>query len=122
MFQTLEAAAVECGIEFLAACERGGVDRRLAVESLSNAFGRIAGSKTQQLLDRDSEPRFTLNALLKDLFLARDAAQLVQTTMPILECVLPRIQAAASSGLGERDYIAIALQPHSETGAQRVPA
>jgi len=99
--------------ELIADCERGGVDRRLAVESLTSAFGRIAGSKTEQLLDRDSEPRFSLNALLKDLLLARDAAQSVQVVMPILECVLPRIQAAAASGLGERDYIALALQPES---------
>jgi hypothetical protein len=30
--------------------------------------------------------------------------------MPILGCVIPRIQAAESSGLGDRDYIALALE------------
>jgi hypothetical protein len=35
----------------------------------------------------------------------------VQVSMPILGCVLPRIAAAASSGLGDRDYIAVALEP-----------
>jgi len=81
------------------------------VESLTGAFGRIASSKTQQLLERDSDPRFSLNALLKDVLLAREAAQSVQVPMPILGCVLPRIQAAASRGLGDRDYIAVALEP-----------
>jgi 3-hydroxyisobutyrate dehydrogenase-like beta-hydroxyacid dehydrogenase len=95
--------------ELLALCERGGVDRRLAVESISGAFGRIANSKVQQLLDRDSEPRFSLDALLKDLLLARQAAAAVNVPVPILECVLPRIQSAAQSGLGSRDYIAVAL-------------
>lgn len=107
---TIIGVVAETLSELIADCERGGVDRRLAVESLTNAFGRIAGSKVKQLLDRDSEPRFSLNALLKDLLLARDAAQSAQVAIPILECVLPRIQAAASSGLGERDYIALALQ------------
>jgi 3-hydroxyisobutyrate dehydrogenase len=95
--------------ELLAVCERAGVDRRLAVESITNAFGRVASSKTQQLLDRDAEPRFSLDALLKDLLLAREAAQSVQVPTPILECALPRIQAAASNGLGDRDYIVVAL-------------
>lgn len=62
--------------ELLQLCDEGGVDHRLAVESLTGAFGRIASSKTQQLLDRDTEPRFALNALLKDLLLAREAAKL----------------------------------------------
>jgi 3-hydroxyisobutyrate dehydrogenase-like beta-hydroxyacid dehydrogenase len=97
--------------ELLALCERARVDRRLAVESITSAFGRIASSKTQQLLDRDFTPRFSLNALLKDLLLAREAAQSVHVPLPILNGVLPRIQAAASSGLGERDYIVVALEP-----------
>jgi 3-hydroxyisobutyrate dehydrogenase-like beta-hydroxyacid dehydrogenase len=96
--------------ELLAFCEHGGVDRRLTVESLTGAFGRIARSKTQQLLDRDSAPRFSLNALIKDLLLAREAALSVNVPVPILGCVLPRMQAAASSGLGDRDYIAVALE------------
>jgi len=96
--------------ELLAFCERGEVDRRLAVESLTGAFGRIASSKTQQLLQRDSDPRFSLNALLKDVLLAREAAQSAHVPMPIFGCVLPRIQDAASRGLGDRDYIAVALE------------
>lgn len=96
--------------ELLVFCEHGGVDRRLAVDSLTGAFGRIASSKTQQLLDRDSEARFSLNALIKDLLLARGAAQSVNVSMPILDCLLPGMQAAASGGLGDRDYIALAIE------------
>ncbi|HTU69820.1 MAG TPA: NAD(P)-dependent oxidoreductase [Candidatus Baltobacteraceae bacterium] len=97
--------------ELLAFCDRGGVERTLAVESLTGAFGRIAGSKRQQLLDRDSEPRFALDALLKDLRLAREAAASLQVAMPTLDCVLPDFERASQSGLGSRDYIAIALEP-----------
>jgi len=97
--------------EVLAVCERAGVDRRLAIESITSAFGRIASSKTQQLLDRDSEPRFSLNALLKDLLLAREAAESVKVPTPILRSVLPAIESAARGGLGDRDYIAVVLEP-----------
>jgi 3-hydroxyisobutyrate dehydrogenase len=96
--------------ELLPMCERGGVDRALAIQSIGGAFGRVANSKIQQLLDRDSEPRFSLDALLKDLLLAREAAASVHAPVPVLDCVLPTIQRAADTGLGNRDYIAVALQ------------
>jgi 3-hydroxyisobutyrate dehydrogenase-like beta-hydroxyacid dehydrogenase len=95
--------------ELLETCARAGVDRTLAIQSLSGAFGRVANSKTQQLLDRDSEPRFSLAALLKDLLLARDATRAVNVATPLLDCALPQVQRAADAGLGERDYIALAL-------------
>jgi 2-hydroxy-3-oxopropionate reductase len=101
--------------ELLQLCERGGIDRRVAVESLTGAFGRIASSKTQQLLDRDSEPRFSMNALLKDLMLAREAAESLQVPLPILSCVLPAVQRGVANGLGDRDYIALTLQPAQPT-------
>jgi len=108
---TVIGVVAETLAELLDLCDRAGVDRRLAVESIGGAFGRVANSKIQQLLDRDSEPRFSLNALLKDLLLSREAAQSVQHCMPILDCVLPEVQRAAANGLGDRDYIALALKP-----------
>lgn len=96
--------------ELLQLCDRGGIDHRLAVESLSGAFARIASSKTQQLMDRDSEPRFSLNALLKDLQLALEAADSLSVPLSILDCVVPAVQRAEASGLGDRDYIALALE------------
>ena len=112
---TVIGVVAETLAELLHISERAGVDRRTAVESFSGAFGRVANSKTQQLLDRDSEPRFSLNALLKDLQLARAAAQAVDVPTPVLDCVLPEVQSAAESGLGDRDYIALALERSGET-------
>ena len=102
--------------EVLAVCDRAGVDRRLAIESITGAFGRIAGSKTQQLLDRDSEPRFSLNALLKDLLLAREADRSAKVPTPILDCVIPVIETGVAKGFGDRDYIAVALQTEVSRG------
>ena len=107
---TVIGVVAETLAELLDMCDRAGVDRRTAVESINGAFGRVANSKTQQLLDRDSEPRFSLNALLKDLQLAQKAAQAVNATTPVLDCVLPEVQRAAASGLGDRDYIALVLK------------
>ena len=106
---TVIGVVAEALSELLRLCDRGGLDRTLAVQSMTGAFGRVANSKTQQLLDRDAEPRFALDALLKDLLLARDAAASLHVSMPLLDCVLPPIQSAAKS-MGDRDYIAVALQ------------
>ncbi|HEY5096290.1 MAG TPA: NAD(P)-dependent oxidoreductase [Candidatus Eremiobacteraceae bacterium] len=107
---TIIGVVAETLAELLQLCDQGGIDHRLAVESVSGAFGRVASSKTQQLLDRDSEPRFSLSALLKDLQLARDAAESLHVSLSMLDCVLPAVQRAAASGLGDRDYIALALE------------
>jgi 3-hydroxyisobutyrate dehydrogenase len=107
---TVIGVVAEALAELLQWCDQDGIDRRFAVESLTGAFGRVAGSKTQQLLERDSEPRFSLNALLKDLLLAREAAESSRAPLSILNCVLPPVQRAAGSGLGDRDYIVLALE------------
>ena len=107
---TVIGVVAETLAELLQLCDQGGIDRRLAVESVSGAFARVANSKTQQLLDRDSEPRFSLNALLKDLQLAREAAESLRVPLSMLDCVVPAVQRAATSGLGDRDYIALALE------------
>ncbi|HEY5340314.1 MAG TPA: NAD(P)-dependent oxidoreductase [Candidatus Aquilonibacter sp.] len=106
---TVIGVFAETTAELLRLCDRGGVDRTVAVESITGAFGRIAGSKTTQLLDHDTEPRFSLDALLKDLLLSRTASQSLHVDMPVLDCVLGPIQAAAHEGAGNRDYIAVAL-------------
>ena len=96
--------------ELLELCTRAGVDRRLAVESISGAFERAARSKVQQLLDDDERSRFSLDALLKDLRLASRAAESEDASVGLLRCVLPRFSEAADRGLGNRDYIALALE------------
>jgi 3-hydroxyisobutyrate dehydrogenase-like beta-hydroxyacid dehydrogenase len=110
---TVIAVVAETLAELLRLCDRGGVDRTLAVELVDAQFGRVATSKRQQLLDRDTQPRFTLDALLKDLLLAREAAKSLQVEMPILDTVLRPIEESSKSGFGDRDYIVVALEPVS---------
>jgi 3-hydroxyisobutyrate dehydrogenase len=102
--------------ELLTLCERAGIDETIAVDSLNGAFGRIAASKVEQLHAHDTAPRFSLDALHKDLLLARDAGASVGAPLPLLATVIPAVERAIARGLGERDYIALviadpALQP-----------
>jgi 3-hydroxyisobutyrate dehydrogenase len=94
--------------ELLDVTERGGVDRTLVIDTLVHAFERVAG-KRQQLVDRDTEPRFSAAALLKDLRLAKAARQTLDVEAPVMDCVLAEFENAVASGLGDRDYIAVAL-------------
>lgn len=100
----------EAEAELLELCARAGLDRRFAIESITGAFERASRTKRQQLLDNDERARFSLAALLKDLQLARGAARSVGAPAPLLDSVLTRFQEAADHGLGERDYVAIALE------------
>jgi 3-hydroxyisobutyrate dehydrogenase-like beta-hydroxyacid dehydrogenase len=74
---------------------------------LTAAFGRIASSKIQQLHDHDTRPRFSLDALHKDLLLARDAGASVNVPLRLLDAVIPSVEQAIERGLGERDYISL---------------
>lgn len=96
--------------ELLELCDRAGIDRDLAVRSLTGAFQRSVQSKLAQLLARDTQPRFALNALLKDLHLTQQAAQSLQIDIPVLDAVVPHAERAQQQGLGDQDYIALALE------------
>jgi 3-hydroxyisobutyrate dehydrogenase len=101
--------------ELLSMTDGAGVDRTLAIDTIVNAFGRAAG-KREQLVDRDTKPRFSANALLKDLRLAKDARQSVGASGTVMDCVLAEFERMVGRGLGDRDYIAVALE--QETGYQ----
>lgn len=93
--------------ELLRLCVQAGIDESVAIDSLTGAFSRIAGSKVKQLHDRDTEPRFSLGALYKDLLLAREAGAHVNVPLPLLDTVIPSVKHGIDEGLADRDYIAL---------------
>jgi len=100
--------------ELLGIMGRAGVDRTLAIDALVQALERVA-TKRQQLIERDTQPRFSASALLKDLRLARVARQSLHVDAPLMECALAEFEAAVETGLGSEDYIAVGLaQEHVE--------
>jgi 3-hydroxyisobutyrate dehydrogenase len=94
--------------ELLGIMARAGVDRTLAVDALVQALERVA-TKRQQLLERDTQPRFSANALLKDLRLARVARESLNVDAPLMECALGEFERAVATGVGNEDYIAVGL-------------
>lgn len=85
-----------------------GVDRTLAIETLMHALERVA-TKRQMLVERDMQARFSANALLKDLRLARAARQGLNIDTPLMECAFAEFEKAVATGLGNEDYIAVGL-------------
>jgi 3-hydroxyisobutyrate dehydrogenase len=94
--------------ELLGIMAQAGVDRTLAVDALVQALERVA-TKRQQLLERDTQPRFSANALLKDLRLARVARESLNVDAPLMECALAEFERAVATGVGNEDYIAVGL-------------
>lgn len=94
--------------ELLEVMGRAGVDRTLAIETLMHAIERVA-TKRQQLLDRDLAPRFSANALLKDLQLARASRESLHVDAPLMELALAEFESALKEGTGSEDYIAVGL-------------
>ncbi|HET6274639.1 MAG TPA: NAD(P)-dependent oxidoreductase [Candidatus Cybelea sp.] len=94
--------------ELLGIMRRAGVDRALAVDTLVYALERI-GTKRQQLQECDVQPRFSANALLKDLRLARSARQSLHVDAPLLDCALAEFERTITAGVGDEDYMAVGL-------------
>jgi len=94
--------------ELLGITARAGVNRSMAVDTLVFMLERVA-TKRQQLLDRDTEPRFSAGALLKDLRLAQQARQGLNVNAPLMECALEEFARAVEAGLANEDYIAVGM-------------
>jgi 3-hydroxyisobutyrate dehydrogenase-like beta-hydroxyacid dehydrogenase len=93
--------------ELLGVMGRAGVDRALAVDTLMNALERVA-TKRQQLIERDTQPRFSAGALLKDLRLAHAARRKLRANAPLMDRALAEFENAVE-GVGSEDYIAAGL-------------
>lgn len=94
--------------ELLAILGRAGVDRALAIETLVYMLERVA-TKRNQLLERDTQPRFSANALLKDLRLAYAAREALHVSAPLMDRALAEFERAVETGVGDEDYIAVGL-------------
>ncbi len=104
--------------ELLDFAERGGVDRALVIDTLVRAFERVGG-KRQQLVDRDTKPRFSAAALLKDLRLAKVVRQRLNVEAPVMDCVLTEFETVVASARDDRDYIAVALAIEQDADSKK---
>ena len=94
--------------ELLAVLRSAGVDRSLAIETLVFMLERVA-TKRQQLLERDTQPRFSAGALLKDLRLAHAARKNLNVDAAVMDSALVEFENAVHGRLSNEDYIAVGL-------------
>ncbi|HEX3456835.1 MAG TPA: NAD(P)-dependent oxidoreductase [Candidatus Baltobacteraceae bacterium] len=108
-FNSMLAVLADSIGELLAIAAKAGVNRDLTIDALVQALGRVA-TKRQQLIERDTQPRFSANALLKDLRLARAARQDLGANAPLMDLAFAEFEKAIESArAGDEDYIAAGL-------------
>jgi 3-hydroxyisobutyrate dehydrogenase-like beta-hydroxyacid dehydrogenase len=107
-YNSILAVAADSIGELLGIMGRADVDRVLAIDTLTQALERVV-AKRQQLIDRDTRPRFSANALLKDLRLAYAARQKLYANAPLMDFAFAEFEKMAATGVGDEDYIAVGL-------------
>ncbi len=108
-FNSMLAVLADSIGELLGIAGKAGVDRALTIDALMQALGRVA-TKRQQLIDCDTQPRFSANALLKDLRLARAARENLGVSAPLMDRALAEFEEVVEAArVGNEDYIAVGL-------------
>jgi 2-hydroxy-3-oxopropionate reductase len=108
-FNSMLAVLADSIGELLDIAARAGVNRDLTIDAFVQALGRVA-TRRQQLIERDTQPRFSANALLKDLRLARGARQDLGANAPLMDLAFAEFEKAIESArAGDEDYIAAGL-------------
>lgn len=113
------ACTAEMLAEVVVLAEGWGIDRAVLLTVLEHsAMGSpFVGYKARALVDRDYGATFTLSMLLKDLELARQAADTVSAPMPVVDRVAALTQDGCDEGLSDLDLMA--LLPHLQALAGR---
>jgi 3-hydroxyisobutyrate dehydrogenase-like beta-hydroxyacid dehydrogenase len=105
------AMAIEAMAEASVLVERNGVSPDAFFDVvLGTLFGgsRVYDNYSAKILKSDFEPGFTMRLGFKDVGLAAAAAGEAQKSLPMLQAVHRQMSAAIESGLGERDWSAVA--------------
>lgn len=107
--------------EIVVLAEAWDIDRSVLITVLQrSAVGSpFIAYKAPSLMARDYDATFTLAMVLKDLGLARDAAESVSVPMPVAELVARESLEGCEEGLAALDFMA--LLPHLQHLAGRAP-
>lgn len=105
----LAAANVTALAQALLIGRRAGVDLERMVEVLPRSAGgsRMVDLKARPMLDRDFEPLFKLEHMLKDAGLALETARELGVPFPAAAQARELLSAGAGRGLGDRDFAAV---------------
>lgn len=118
-FNFLIASAVEAMAEAFAVIEKQGLDVQAFYEMvIGTAFGCPLYEGYGRLIAEQGwdEPGFTLALGLKDVKLAAQTAADCGARMRLGELLLERFESAVASGLGDKDWTAVAVGVREEAG------
>jgi 3-hydroxyisobutyrate dehydrogenase-like beta-hydroxyacid dehydrogenase len=105
------AMAIEAMAEATVIAEQNGLAPAAFFEVvLGTLFGgsRVYDNYSAKLLKSDFEPGFTMRLGLKDVGLAVSAGKGAEQVTPMLQALHARMTEAVASGLGEKDWLAVA--------------
>ena len=108
-------------VEGMVLARKGGVDQKVAAEVIKHSTGASAAMLTTgaRMLNRDFEPTFALNLLLKDLRLAAEMAQEAEVRFFFGNLAKEVVGEACMSGLAGQDIAAL-VQPLEELAGVRL--
>jgi 3-hydroxyisobutyrate dehydrogenase-like beta-hydroxyacid dehydrogenase len=115
----LTATTLECMGEVLALLRKGGVDRHLAYDVLTNSLFDSRVHKTyggKIVEERYSPPGMAAHLAIKDLRLALAEAQRTAVPMPAASLVHDRLVAMVAHGWAELDWAALGLLAAVDAG------
>jgi 3-hydroxyisobutyrate dehydrogenase-like beta-hydroxyacid dehydrogenase len=106
----LIAMAIEAMAEGVVLTESNGLSRDRFFDLI---LGTLFGSRAYQvysanIVNQDYQPEFKATLGLKDLRLAREAAEQGGRTLPMLDAVHRRMAQTVDAGMGDRDWSAMA--------------
>jgi 3-hydroxyisobutyrate dehydrogenase-like beta-hydroxyacid dehydrogenase len=115
----LTATTLECMGEVLALLRKGGIDRHLAYDVLTNSLfdSRVHKTYGGKIVDeRYTPPGFAVSLATKDLRLALAAAEKSQVPMPAASLVHDHLVELAARGWAELDWSALGLLAAVDAG------
>jgi 3-hydroxyisobutyrate dehydrogenase-like beta-hydroxyacid dehydrogenase len=115
----LTATTLECMGEVLALLRKGGIDRHLAYDVLTNSLfdSRVHKTYGGKIVDeRYTPPGFAVRLATKDLRLALAAAEKSQVPMPAASLVHDHLVELAARGWAELDWSALGLLAAVDAG------
>jgi len=91
-------------------------DRLIEVMSAGSAKSTMLDLKARPMVERNYDPLFKLEHMLKDVRHCLREAEALGVPLPVAQEAERRYERAAENGLGERDFAAIALVAETDSG------
>ncbi len=99
--------------EAMLICEKGGIDRELALNTMIGTLSRVGELKKPKIAARNWDTQFSLDLMHKDMSQAMQAAEKSGLSVPVLAVARESYQRMRQRGKGELDF-AVITDPDGE--------